>query len=53
VQKEYLSAPVQLALHGIANETFVILSNDGFNREPIVRRSLDGAHIPRARSAPR
>ena len=45
VQEKDLAAPVQLALNGIADDTLVVLSDDGFDRQPVLRRRLDGAHV--------
>ena len=48
VQKEHLAAAVQFALDGIADDAFVELSDDGLDRQAVVRRRLDGAHVARA-----
>ena len=49
VQEEDLPAAVQLALDGIPDHALVVLRDDGLDRQPVVRRRLDGAHVPRAR----
>ena len=48
VQKENLSAAIQFALDGVANDALVVLRDDGFDRQPIVRRGFDRAHVARA-----
>ena len=48
VQKENLPAAIQLALDGVANDAFVVLRHDGLDRQAVVRRRLDGAHVARA-----
>ena len=48
VQKENLPAAIQLALDGVADDAFVVLHHDGFDRQAVVRRRLDGAHVARA-----
>ena len=48
VQKENLSAAVQFALDGVADDALVELGDNGFDRQAVVRRRLDGAHVARA-----
>ncbi len=48
VQEEDLPAAVQLALDGVADDALVVLRDDGLDRQPVVRRRLDGAHVARA-----
>ena len=48
VQEEDLPAAVQLALDGIADDALVVLRDDGLDRQPVLRRRLDGAHVARA-----
>ena len=48
VQKENLPAAIQLALDGVADDAFVVLRHDGLDRQAVVRRRLDGAHVARA-----
>ena len=45
VQKENLSAAVQFALDGVADDALVELGDDGFDRQAVLRRRLDGAHV--------
>src|SRR5207253_11342314 len=37
VQKKDLPLPLQLAINGVANNSLVITTNDGFDRKPILR----------------
>ena len=48
VQKENLPAAVQFALDGVADDALVVLGDDGFDRQAVMRRRLDGAHVARA-----
>ena len=48
VQKENLSAAIHFALDRIANDTLVVLRDDGFDRQPIMRWRLNRAHVARA-----
>ena len=45
VQEKDLSTPVQLAPNGVADHPLVVLGDDGFHRQPVLRRRLDGAHV--------
>src|SRR5262249_52893733 len=47
VQKKDLSTAIELAANGIADDALVILRDDRFHRQAIVRRSLYGAHVAR------
>jgi hypothetical protein len=48
VQEENLSAAIQFALDGVADEALVVLRGHGLDRQAVVRRRLDGAHVARA-----
>ena len=48
VQEKHLAAPVQLALNGVADDPFIVLRDDGFHRQPVLGRRLNGAHVARA-----
>ena len=48
MQKEDLAAAIELALDGVPNHPFVVLRDDGFDRQTIVWRGLNGTHVPRA-----
>ena len=48
VQKEHLPAPVELSLDGVAEGRLVELDDGGLDRQPVLRRRLDGAHVARA-----
>ena len=48
VQEENLAAAIQFALDGVADDALVVLRDDGLDRQPVVRRRLDGAHVARA-----
>ena len=47
VQKEHLPAPVELSLDSVAEGRLVELNDGGFDRQAVLRRRLDGAHIAR------
>ena len=36
---------MQLALDRIADDAFVVLGDDGFDRQPVLRRRFNGAHV--------
>jgi hypothetical protein len=48
VQKEHLPASVELSLDGVAEGRLVELDDGGLDRQPVLRRRLDGAHVARA-----
>ena len=48
VQEKHLAAPVQLALDRVADHALVVLCDNRLHRQPVMRRRLDGAHVPRA-----
>ena len=48
VQEEHLPAPVQLALDGVTDNFFVELDHRRLDRQPVLWRRLDGAHVARA-----
>ena len=47
VQEKNLPAAIQLALDGIADDALVELGDNGLDRQPVMRRGLDGAHVAR------
>ena len=48
VQEENLSAAIQFALDGVADDALVVMRGDRLDRQPVVRRRLDRAHVARA-----
>ena len=52
VQIENLAAAIEFALDGVADDALVILRDDGFDGQTILRRRFDGAHVARAGRAP-
>ncbi len=48
VQEKHLPAAVQLALNGVADDSFIVLRDDRFHRQPVLRRRLNRAHVARA-----
>ena len=48
VQKENLPAAIQLPLDGVTDDLFIELDHSCLDWQPILRRRLDGAHVPRA-----
>ncbi len=49
VQEKHLPSAIQLALDHIADQPFVVGGQNRFDRQTVVRRSLNSAHVPRAR----
>ena len=49
VEEIDLSAPGQFPADGIADETFVIAADDGFDGDAVGRRGFDGAHVAGAK----
>ena len=49
VQEKHLAAAIQFALHCVANDALVVLCDNGLNRQPVLRRRSDRAHVARAR----
>ena len=45
VQEKHLALSLQLAIDRVANNSFVVTANDGFNRQPIERRRFDRGHV--------
>ena len=48
VQEENLAAAIEFALNGVANDALVVLRDDRFDGQTILRRSFDRAHVARA-----
>jgi hypothetical protein len=48
VQEEDLASAIEFALDGVADDAFVVGGDDGFDGEPVLGWSFDGAHVARA-----
>ena len=48
VQEKNLSAAVQFALDGVADQALVVGGRNRLDRQAVMRRRLDGAHVARA-----
>ena len=48
VQVKNLASAIELALDGVANDALVVLRDDGFDGQTVLRRRFDRAHVARA-----
>src|SRR5215831_11675246 len=45
VKEENLTAAIQLAVDRITDDSLIVLRDDGLDRQPIMRRGLNRAHV--------
>ena len=46
VQEVHLTAPVQLALDGVADHALVVVAHEGLHRQAVLRRRFESAEVP-------